>query len=209
MAIFFISSAILLFIAAAAWSIIGSRGEQPKYVLVSKHDDMEIRDYDPMIVAEVEVSGERVLAINDGFRLLAGYIFGGNTPQHKLAMTAPVTQQASEKIAMTAPVTQQGGDSGKWVIHFVMPSQYSLATLPKPDNSAVELKAVPSKRYAVIRFSGIAGEQRIQEKQVALEIFLKQQGLEAIAKPVYAFFNPPWTLPFMRRNEVMIEIAKP
>lgn len=176
--------------------------------MVEAHGAIEIRDYEPMIVAEATVSGERKAAINEGFRTIADYIFGNNITSQKVAMTAPVTQQASEKIAMTAPVTQQAGDGSQWTVHFVMPSTYSMKTLPKPKDAAVTLKEIPAKRYAVIRFSGSANENRLAQETTTLDDFVAQQRLKKKSSPTYAFFNPPWTLPFLRRNEVMIEIEK-
>ncbi len=199
---------LLALLALFVWSIMGSRVEQPQYTVVTAHNAIEIRDYPSLIVAEVETSGEREAAINQGFHLLAKYIFGGNTSQTKVAMTAPVTQQLNEKIAMTAPVTQQSSESGKWKVHFTMPAKYTLASLPEPNNALVQLKEVAAKRYAVIRFSGFATQTKINKQQQLLESFIQQQDLEPIAKPIYAFYNPPWTLPFLRRNEVMIEIAR-
>lgn len=197
--------------AAVLWGPIVSDVEQATYSVVSKQDAIEIRDYAPMIVAEAQVQGEREKAISDGFRLIAGYIFGDNTSSknvsEKIAMTAPVIQQASEKIAMTAPVIQQG-DGDSWKVRFVMPASYTMDTLPKPNNKAVVLKEVDGKRFAVIRFSGMAGESSIKEHTEELQAYVKEQKLKAISPITYAFYNPPWTLPFLRRNEVMVEIAK-
>lgn len=193
-------------IGAAAWGPIMSDVEQARYVVVEQHGNIEIRNYDPMIIAEAEVVGEREGAINQGFRLIADYIFGNNTSSQEVAMTAPVTQQASEKIAMTAPVTQQVSEAGKWKVHFVMPAAYSMKTLPRPVNKGVLLKEIPAKRYAVIRFSGIASNKRLEQETKDLERFIKDKQLISQGEPVFAFFNPPWTLPFLRRNEVMIEI---
>ena len=115
-----------------------SRVAEPKFNIVATEGKIQIRDYPPVIVAEAEVAGQRKRAINEGFRLIAGYIFGGNTPGQKIAMTAPVTQQRGEKIAMTAPVTQQAsGDV--WKVRFVMPEGYTMKTLPKPKNDRVKL----------------------------------------------------------------------
>ncbi len=194
-------------LGAAAWGPIVSNVEQAKYTVVEKHGNIEIRDYAPMIVAEVQVSGERQPAIKQGFRIIADYIFGNNIPNQKVAMTAPVTQQQTEKLAMTAPVTQTG-EGNSWTVHFVMPSDYTLSTLPKPKNDAVKLKEISSKRFATIRFSGMGNTETLQQKSHELNEFLKENNLKALATPLYAFFNPPWTLPFLRRNEVMIEIAK-
>jgi effector-binding domain-containing protein len=119
-------------------------------------------------------------------------------------MTTPVTQQASEKIAMTAPVTQQGDGRG-WQIRFVMPVSYTMETLPKPKNTEVTLKEVQERRFAAIRFSGIA--ENLQHHTEQLRAFINTRNLNTRSEPVYAFYNPPWTLPFLRRNEVLIEIG--
>jgi DNA gyrase inhibitor GyrI len=192
-------------LAAALWGPIVSNVEQPKYQVVERSDNIEIRDYAPMIVAEVDMPGERGDAIGKGFRVIADYIFGNNSTAQKVPMTAPVTQQDSEKIAMTAPVTQQG-DGTTWKVRFIMPSSYTMATLPKPLNPAVKLKEIAAKRYAVIRFSGRAGEDSLTRRTKELNEWLGAKNLAPKSDAVYAFYNPPWTLPFLRRNEVMLEI---
>jgi hypothetical protein len=198
--------AVVVAIGAALWGLIVSNVEQAKYEVVESQGDIQIRDYAPMIVAEAEVSGERKAAINKGFRVIADYIFGNNTRKQNVAMTAPVIQQPEEKIAMTAPVTQEG-TNGRWTVRFVMPASYTMDTLPRPNNDAVKLEMVPGKRFAVIRFSGMAGEASLKDHTVELNTFMKSKKLSALSPPTYAFFNPPWTLPFLRRNEVMIEVA--
>src|SRR5690349_10037552 len=193
-------------LAAALWGPIVSNVEQPKYQVVESSGNIEIRDYAPMIVAEVDVTGGRRDAIGKGFRIIADYIFGNNTVAQKVPMTAPVTQQGGQKIAMTAPVTQQGG-SETWRVRFIMPSKYTLVTLPKPNNPAIELKEIRQKRFAVIRFSGMAGEESLERYNKELDDFLSAKRLTPLSPPIYAFYNPPWTLPFLRRNEVLVEIA--
>ena len=194
-------------IAAIVWGPIMSNVEQPEYDVVESHGAIEIRDYAPMIVAEVSVPGDREAAISNGFRQIADYIFGNNVSAEEVAMTAPVIQQPGEKIAMTAPVSQQGG-AGLWVVRFVMPSGYTLQTLPKPNNKDVILKEVAGRRFAVIRFSGRAKGNRLADFTKELEAFMQARNLQAVSEPTYAFYNPPWTLPFLRRNEVMIDISK-
>ncbi len=188
-----------------------SNVEQPQYRVVEQHESIELRDYPSMIVAEAEFSGSRSSAINSGFRTIADYIFGNNIAAQKVAMTAPVlqqsSQQASEKIAMTAPVTQQG-DGTSWRVRFIMPASYTLATLPKPRNPAVTLREIPGRRYAVIRFSGLAGEDSLRRHTEELRAFLVGRNITAVGEPSYAFYNPPWTLPFMRRNEVLLDVGE-
>ena len=184
-----------------------SNVEQAKYEVVESYGAIEIRDYAPMIVAEVQVIGERKLSIQQGFRIIADYIFGNNLSTQKVTMTAPVTQQPSENIAMTAPVTQQG-NRNSWNIRFVMPSNYTMSTLPKPNNYSVKLKEISKKRFAAIRFSGVGSDENLKKHTNELEKFLKERQLKSLSAPTYAFFNPPWTLPFLRRNEVMVEVSK-
>jgi hypothetical protein len=198
----------VLLLGAALWGPIVSNVEHPKYKVSERSGNIEIRDYAAMIVAEAEAKGERSEAIGKGFRIIADYIFGNNTSAQKVPMTAPVTQQGSEKIAMTAPVTQQGGGD-TWRVRFIMPSKYTMETLPKPNNPAIELKTIPEKRFAVIRFSGMAGEESLKRHNQELDDFLSAKGLTPLSPPTYAFYNPPWTLPFLRRNEVLVEIAGP
>ncbi len=199
----------LVVAGAALWGPIVSNVEQARYDVVEKEGAIEIRTYVPMIVAQAKVSGNREDSINEGFRIIADYIFGNNTGAQKIAMTAPVSQEpgeiSGEKIAMTAPVIQEP-ENGAWVVRFMMPSSYTLETLPKPKNGAVELIQIPSKKFAVIRFSGTANETSLKEETKKLLAFVEEKKLKTLSDPTYAFFNPPWTLPFLRRNEVMVEI---
>lgn len=188
------------------WSAMASNVETPDYVVSSKSGAIEIREYGPIIVAEATVEGARDKAIGQGFGIIADYIFGNNLSSAKVAMTAPVIQQSSEKIAMTAPVTQQA-NGNSWQVRFVMPSQYTMETLPKPVNSQVNLIEVPAMRVAAIRFSGSAGQRALDEQEALLRAFMSGRGLVATQPPQYAFYDAPWTLPFMRRNEIMIEVA--
>ena len=128
----------LILIGLAAVGPIMSNVEQPSYKVLSSTDKIQVREYAPTIVAEVKVQGTRAEAINQGFKILADYIFGNNTASDKIAMTAPVTQQEKLTIAMTAPVTQQATDNA-WIVQFTMPAQYTMDTLPKPNNSEITI----------------------------------------------------------------------
>lgn len=180
--------------------------EEPAFTTVMKDGNFEVRDYPALVVAEVTVSGKQKEAANKGFRLLADYIFGGNTRRQSIAMTAPVAQQpTSEKIAMTAPVTQtQNGET--WTVRFTMPSEYTLDTLPKPDDPTVQLRRLPPERFAVLRFSGLARPGDVAAKSEELVALTKTHQLRAIGNVSLAQYNPPWTLWFLRRNEVMIPV---
>ena len=180
-------------LGAVLWGPIASQVERARYKTVRRERDIEIRDYTPMIVAEIELSGDREVAIQQGFRTLADYIFGNNTAMRAIAMTAPVTQQ---------------GDADNWQIRFVMPARYTTDTLPKPIDPAVNLKRLEARRFAAIRFSGSAQDAGLRHHTERLQAFIRDNDLRPLAAPAYAFYNPPWTLPFLRRNEVLIEIAR-
>lgn len=191
--------------------------EEPKYEVRISQAPFELRHYAPTLIAQTLVDGDMDEASNKGFRLIADFIFGnnlavGSEQAAKIAMTAPVTvEPQSSKIAMTAPVTiePQSGSAQQWRVHFVMPSQYTLATIPKPKNSAVTLHELPSKYFVVHRYSGFNTEARVQEKTDEALAWAKQQSLKVVGTPQLSRYDPPWTLPMFRRNEIMVEVAAP
>ena len=206
--------AVLFLLTAIAVALTGAPAmavEEPPFRLVAREAGFEIRDYPTLTVAEVTVDGSRAQAANRGFRPLAGYIFGGNRPGAKIAMTAPVlTSPASrggEKIAMTAPVLQSPLDADSWVVRFVMPQGYTLANLPTPDDPRVRLVETPARRVAVARFTGLWDEAGLARKSAQLETAMRAAGLAPAGPPSFAFYDPPWTPPFLRRNEIMTPIA--
>jgi DNA gyrase inhibitor GyrI len=180
--------------------------EEPAFKTILHEGDFEIRDYPALIVAEVTVTGGQKEAASKGFRLLANYNFGGNKQSQKIAMTAPVVQErAGEKIPMTAPVTQTE-KAGAWVVRFIMPPGSSLDTLPVPNDPQVQLRALSPARVAVVRFSGLAREDDVAAKTAELMNLVKAHHLNSIEVPSLAQYNPPWTLWFLRRNEVMVPV---
>jgi len=196
---------ITIFFTGATMAAI----EEPTYSVIEKSGAFELRAYEPKIIAEVTVSGSMKQASNRGFKMIAGYIFGGNTSQagnaEKISMTTPVTMELeqSEKISMTAPVTMQQTDN-QWRVHFVMPRKYSMETLPAPNNPAVTLVQIPKRNYAVIRFSGLAGPAKVANMTTRLENWLSSKNIIPKGKPELSRYDPPWTIPLFRRNEVMI-----
>ena len=201
---------ILIILASIASAVvltgpIMSKVEKPKYIVNFTEVDIESRSYDSMIVAEVLIKNSREESISQGFRVLADYIFGNNVSAEKIPMTAPVIEQKSEKIPMTAPVKQQIKDN-IWSIQFIMPAQYSMDSLPKPNNNTVKIKLIPPADYVVIKFNGKNENKNIQIHEDKLKEFIEKKDLEVKGKPIYAFYNPPWTIPILRRNEIMIEI---
>ena len=196
--------ALILVVGVLAGPVM-SNVEKPDYKVIQSEQNIEIRQYEPMIIAEVEVDGKREDAIGDGFRLLADYIFGNNTVQHVISMTAPVQHKENQKIAMTAPVQQQS--MGKsWRMSFVMPSKYSMDSLPVPNNNRIRLKEILTKKFVVIEFSGTNSNENVTEHENQLMNYIEENQIKINDSPKYAFYNPPWSLPFLRRNEVMIEI---
>jgi len=191
--------------------------EEPKYEVRISQAPFELRHYAPTLIAQTIVEGDMDEASNKGFRLIADFIFGNNLAANseqaaKIAMTAPVTvEPQSSKIAMTAPVTiePQLGSAQQWRVHFVMPSQYTLANIPKPKNSAVTLHELPSKYFVVHRYSGFNTVARVQEKTDEALAWAKQQSLKVVGTPQLSRYDPPWTLPMFRRNEIMVEVAAP
>jgi hypothetical protein len=181
--------------------------EEPAHTVVVREGAFEVRDYPALVAAEVSVTGTRDEASNAGFKLLAGYIFGGNTKKQSIAMTAPVVQTGSEKIAMTAPVIQSGGAAG-WTIRFIMPAPHTLETLPTPNDSRVRLVPVAPARFAVVRFSGLASVSDVTRRTGELEAFIARRSLRVSGPSSLARYDPPWTPWFMRRNEVFIPVER-
>ena len=189
--------------------------EEPKFESLRLEDNIEIRRYVPVIVAETFVDGDMDSATRRGFQRIADYIFGNN---ERIAMTVPVVaepQDKAEKIAMTVPVSIEPQEAAatrmagaqRWRIHFVTPSQYTLATLPKPLNPAIGLREIPARTYAVLTYSGSNTASTVQERTDQLLAWLQAQGIAPIGQPQLAHYNPPWTLPFLRRNEIQQEIV--
>ena len=198
---------VVLAFGAAMIGPIMSNVEVPAYKILKKEQNIEIRQYPPLIIAEVKTTGSRQDAIGDGFRILADFIFGNNEGEKQLSMNGPITQQQGIKIAMTAPVQQEKTDT-EWAISFIMPSKFSIDTIPNPINDRIKITQIPSKRYAVITFSGRSTEANLTKHTNELEIYMNGSSYSKVGNAKYAFYNPPWTLPFLRRNEVQFEISE-
>lgn len=195
-------------VAESILSIVGIRvgTEEPHYLATKLTDGVEIRRYGPRIAAETAVAADDERARNIGFRRLAGYIFGGNHRGETISMTAPVSQQRGDTIAMTAPVAQARNTEGESMIRFFMPSKWTMETLPTPDDEHVQLVRVPAETYAVLRFTGDRGPAAVAARTEELRKVLRDNDVKPVGEPVAWFFDPPWTLPFRRRNEVAIPI---
>jgi len=179
--------------------------ETPDYTVIRKDKSIELRQYPAYIKAEVDITNSTYRnAIFKGFSLLAGYIFGDNTAVEKIAMTTPVQVSPSQKIAMTKPVTISG--DGNFTVAFIMPSAYTLETLPKPNDAAIRFVHVEPHTVAAIRFSGFYRERRATRAKQRLIAWLEKEGLESQGDFVVAGYNPPWVPWFLAHNEVMIQI---
>ncbi len=204
------SGLVVLALAAPLGCGTVARVEEPKFAVELHDEEFDVRTYAPRVVAETRVSGRRKDADSEGFRRLAGYIFGGNEQRAKIAMTAPVGLRAEgRKIAMTAPVGLRAeGDS--WTVSFTMPEGETLATLPQPKDARVTLRELPAARVGVVRFSGRWTEASFAEHAESLRAWLSARGLSAAtAEPEVNRYDPPWTPWFMRRNEVWLSVKEP
>lgn len=183
--------------------------EEPRYTHHRITDNVEIRHYGPRVAAQTIVDADQHRARDIGFRRLAGYIFGGNRDNSSISMTAPVSQQPSrggQQIAMTAPVVQSAGPEEGWMIRFFMPAKWTMETLPTPNDDQVRLVTVPSATVAVLRFSGDRSPKAVASRTGQLLKVLQDRGIEATGDAEAWFYDPPWTLPMRRRNEVAIPI---
>lgn len=199
--------AVLTTIFLSACSTFGLHSaDEPSYQVLHDEGSIQIRHYPSLVVAQTEVTADYKNASSLAFQRLAAYIFGNNKKQQSIAMTAPVIQQQhAERLPMTAPVMQQKSGA-VWVMAFVLPQSYSLSTAPMPLDSSVLIQEIPDKKVATMRYTGSLSEQGIEKKSAELTDWLIKQHYKAISPPRSAAYDPPWTLPFLRRNEVHIDI---
>ncbi|HEV7456568.1 MAG TPA: heme-binding protein [Roseococcus sp.] len=197
---------LLLAPLLAACSVVGMRStEEPAFTVVGRQGEAEIRRYAPRLLAEVVVQGDEAAARNQGFRPLAAYIFGENLAAERIGMTAPVAQ-SGERIGMTAPVAQVAeGDA--WRIGFFMPARYSRATLPAPRDPAITIREIPEALVAVRRFAGLPSPEAVAAAQAALEAALAGTPWRITGPGGAWFYDPPWTIPALRRSEVWVPVA--
>lgn len=201
-----------LLIAASLflWQPLAMALEEPEYTVIETFEDFELRHYPPYLVAEVDARGDFDEAGNDAFRILAGYIFGDNQSATKMSMTAPVESRPadiSEKMAMTAPVTAVASGEGRTTYAFVMERKYTMNTLPVPNDSRVRVREMPERVMAARRYSGRWTQERYVHNLESLRAALTKAGIETVGEPILARYNSPFSLPMLRRNEVMLEVV--
>ena len=159
------------------------------------------------MVADVTVTGDVEQAGNSAFRPLVNYISGANQAQASLAMTAPVIQQAAgERMAMTAPVLQKASGPRTWTVSFVLPGARPIADYPVPTNPQVTLRAFPAEHAAVLRWSGRWTAANLEQRTRQLRDVITEAEWQVVGEPRWARFDPPWTPPFLRRNEIVIPV---
>ena len=184
----------LLFVLLA-WFMLPKFLEQPKYKVVRKENDIEVRSYDKILMSSVKVYGNQYNALRNGFQPLVRYI--------------GAKERVSEKISMTAPVIQTTNDETEnWTVSFAMPSKYNIENLPKPANDDIYFEEIQPSLAAVIRFSGVADISLLTQKASVLKRWLELNGYTESSSPKFLFYNDPTTPGFLRRNEVMIIIDK-
>lgn len=192
-------------------SIFGIRtAEEAPYKVLEAYGEFEIREYNELVIAETQVNASFGEAGRTAFNRLFGYISGENVPQTKIAMTAPVmaderAKPEGDKLAMTSPVIGEKQDMA-WRYIFVLPAGYTLENAPIPSDPLVKISVMPSKKVAVLRYSGLRGDKSIRQKSDELIDWIQLRGLKIESKPRFAGYDPPWTLPFLRRNEVLIDV---
>ena len=197
---------LAIILGAITMPISAGATEEPPHAVVIDDGKFQLREYEPAIVAEVDVSGDMRDASRSGFRPLADFIFGNNTSQSKIDMTAPVTRRPSEEIAMTAPVTRAQTGPDAWTVTFYMPDEYTMETLPTPNNERVIVREEPARLIAAVRFSGNGPESSFRKKQTELEVWIDERGYRAVGQARYAGYDAPYVPGPFRRNEVMIEV---
>jgi hypothetical protein len=183
--------------------------EQPRYEVTQRFPGFELRDYQSYLVAETEVEAGHAEAGNEGFRRLAGYIFGKHRGARTMALTVPAAQASATRIAMTAPVAEVATAApDRFLIQFMMPSDFTLDTLPEPLDERIRFRQVPARRVAALRYSGVWSERRYQKHLQQLRAAMAEQGLAGASEPVWARYDPPFKPWFLRRNEILIEVRR-
>jgi SOUL heme-binding protein len=202
---------LVIFLLIVLWTIgsylVVRTIEKPTYRILEDQEGYEVREYQSYIVAETKVSGSRQEALKTGFQIIADYIFGNNVSKSSIAMTVPVLEsQSSEKISMTSPVLSTENSTSERTIAFVLPSKYSLETLPIPNNTAVIIREVPAHKVAVLKFTWYATPARIENKKKLLLSLLEKNQVTIIGDIQVAQYNPPLSMPLILRNEIIIGI---
>lgn len=198
---------LIVFVVTIIWQMNAYKVSEPSYLTLKTEGPITIRQYPSVVVAQVEMNGDRYYSINSGFRLLANYIFGENKEKLKIAMTAPVIQ--TQVMSVNTGSKNKKLEDNKWIIRFILPAGYDKTKFPpRPNNLQVNIIRFSEKKYIVIRFSGLNTDTNLNSHLDELKNYADRNELHTVGSPLYAFYNPPWILPFLRRNEIMLELQK-
>ncbi len=167
--------------------------EEPDYIVLKKDGEIETRQYKNFLTASIETEGDRKEAIGKGFRFLFKYISGEN--------------KNKESISMTIPVMQKSLGNKKWNVSFVVPKKFDINNAPQPDNSNIQLKNNIDLKVIAITFSGLFSDGNIEENEIKLRNYIKEKGIKIEEPAIYAGYNAPWTLWFLKRNEVIFKLV--
>jgi effector-binding domain-containing protein len=201
-----IAALFVMVIAFIVWQSM-DRAPEPPFTMITTQKNISIRQYPPLAVAQIEVEGNRETAVDTGFRLLADYIFGQNVEGKKMEMIAPVIEQGIPSHP-SVYAQEHKLDANKWLIQFFMPINQPIESLPKPINEAIKLTTLPAKKLIVIRFSGRGDQSSLLHQLNELDQFIAENDVKVKGEPMLAFYNPPWTIPFFKRNEIMYEMTE-
>ncbi|MDD1621839.1 MAG: heme-binding protein [Methylococcaceae bacterium] len=191
----------------AGFSVMGIRSsEEANYLVLAEDGAIQIRLYQPMLIAKTEIEADYSQAGNIGFNRLAAYIFGGNVQKQEIAMTTPVFRESNGHIETVDEASENAQGVNNWIMSFVMPPSFDSTTLPQPSDPLVIIQSIPAKKVATLRYAGSLNQQRISEYSQILLAWLDEQHIKRLSKPRSAAYDPPWTIPSLRRNEIHIDI---
>jgi len=186
---------------------MGIRGsEEPSYRVLSVDGNIQIRLYQPMLIAETVIEADYSQAGKIGFNRLARYIFGGNVQNKEMSMMTPVFRESIGQIGNMNETTQHAPNNSKWVMSFVMPPSFDLTTLPEPSDPLIIIESIPAKKVAILRYAGSLNQERMSEYSQILLAWLDERHIKRLSSPRSAAYDPPWTIPSLRRNEIHIDI---
>jgi hypothetical protein len=204
-----ILSMVAMCIFVSGCSLFGKQGvEMADYTVIKSQESYEVRQYHSMIIAKTTVANSDEKNKSIAFNRLFEYISGSNKMRSKIAMTAPVLQNSndqSEKIAMTAPVLMSS-ENKEWTMAFIMPDSYRLETAPEPLSADITIEEVKAHKVVALTFSGFLNEKSISSKTGQLQKWLDSNNYKSVGQPIVAGYDPPWTIPFFRRNEIHIPV---
>ena len=194
-------TSLLIALAGLVLPLAAAETKEPAFTVLNQADGYETRQYDTLVVASIEVRGNHSQSLNRGFRSLAGFIFGGNSGGQSIAMTAPVMQLETSQPGVA-------DTDRRFKITFVMPDEFTIESLPKPNDADVRLHTLAPQRYAVIQFPGFGTEDNFKEHRAKLEAALKRDGIALAGEPLYAQYDEPWKPAASRRNEILWPLAE-